>query len=70
MENLKKLPAFPSNAETDCTGMMLRDYFAAAALQGLLSNPKLQPEIMKRGQSWIEESAWAWADEMLKARSA
>lgn len=52
-------------------GMTLRDYFAAKAMQGLLSNPKLADEIMKRnksGDNWIEKSAWGWADEVLKAR--
>ena len=52
-------------------GMTLRDYFAAKALQGLLSNPKLQNKILAEGgcaSGWIESSAWAFADEMLKAR--
>lgn len=52
-------------------GMTLRDYFAAKALQGLLANPKLAPEIVKRGgcsSGWIEESAFGFADAMLKAR--
>ena len=49
-------------------GMTLRDYFAAKAMQGMLANPKLQEQILKAGQSWIEESAWAVADAMLKAR--
>jgi len=50
----------------------LRDYFAAKALQGLLSNPKLQAEILKQGGAfggWIESSAYGWADAMLKART-
>ena len=52
-------------------GMTLRDYFAAKALQGLLANPKLQKEILAQGgcvSGWIETSAYAFADEMLKAR--
>ena len=51
--------------------MSLRDYFAAKAIQGLLANPKLANEILKRGgaySGWIEDSAWAFADAMLKAR--
>jgi hypothetical protein len=51
-------------------GMTLRDYFAAKAMQGMLSNPKLQEQILAAGQSWIEESAWTVADAMLKAREA
>ena len=65
-------PAFPTLADnghsTNQDGMTLRDYFAARAMQGMLANPKLQEQILKAGQSWIEESAWAVADAMLKAR--
>jgi len=60
--------AFPSNQNS--TGMTLRDYFAAAAMQGMLANPKLEKQIIQQGQSWIEESAWLVADAMLKAREA
>jgi hypothetical protein len=52
-------------------GINLHDYFAAHALQGLLANPKLQKEILAQGgcqNGWIETSAWAFADEMMKAR--
>ena len=58
-------PAFPGYGEP---GMTLRDYFAAKAMQGMLANPKLQEQILKAGQSWIEESAWAVADAMLRER--
>ena len=47
----------------------LRDYFAAKAMQGLLSNSKMQQEILKQGQSWVVESSYAWADDMLSKRS-
>ena len=50
-------------------GMTLRDYFAAKAMQGMLANPKLQEQILKAGQSWVEESAWKVADAMIAARS-
>jgi hypothetical protein len=56
----------PKNA-----GMSLRDYFAAKAMQGLLSNPELAGEILKNGVErgfWIEESAYAWADGMIAER--
>lgn len=49
----------------------LRDELAARAMQGMLSNPKLQPEILKQGganSGWIEESSFIWAESMLKAR--
>jgi hypothetical protein len=50
------------------SGMSLRDYLAAKAMEGMLANPKLQEQILKAGQSWIEESAYAVADAMLRAR--
>ena len=70
-------PAFPTEINTEHfshpstiykTGMTLRDYFAAKAMQGMLANPKLEKQILLAGQSWIEESAWAVADAMLKTR--
>ena len=54
------------------TGMGLRDWFAGLALQGLLSNPKLAEEIRKQGgaySGWIEDSAYSWADAMMKQRN-
>jgi len=69
-------PAFPNEGFNGWgepfQGMTLRDYFAAKALQGLLANPKLQDEILKQGgchSGWIEDSAWAFADAMMKART-
>jgi DNA-directed RNA polymerase alpha subunit len=59
--------AFPS---ANHPGMSLRDYFAAKAMQGMLANPKLQEQILKAGQSWIEESAWAVADAMIDVRNS
>ncbi len=58
----------PATAYSGMGGMSLRDYFAAAAMQALLSNPKLIDQIAKGGQGWIVESAWGWADDMLKER--
>lgn len=67
-------PAFPLNIpEKWFEGMTLRDYFAAKAMQGLLANPKLANEILKHGgahSGWIEDSSWAFADAMLKARES
>jgi DNA-binding transcriptional regulator YiaG len=53
--------------------MNIRDQFAAAALTGLLSNPKLADTILKHGGAeggWVEENAYAYADAMMKAREA
>jgi hypothetical protein len=63
------MKAFPTVSGQ--TGMDLRDYFAAAALQGLLANPKLHEQILATGGAWggwIPDSAYGWADAMLKAR--
>jgi len=74
--NNQNIPAFPAPAGVSHIteqGMTLRDYFAAKALQGLLANPKLQKEILAQGgcvSGWIETSAYAFADAMLKAREA
>jgi hypothetical protein len=65
------IPAFPAPAGVSHIteqGMTLRDYFAAKAMQGMLANPKLEKQILLAGKSWIEESAWAVADAMLKTR--
>mgnify|MGYP000539228071 CR=1 FL=1 len=68
-------PAFPNEGFNGWgepfKGMTLRDYFAAKAMQGMLSNPKLHQHILKEGGAfggWIESSAYGWADAMLKAR--
>lgn len=73
-------PAFPQilgerYEPMSTEGMSLRDYFAAKAMQGMLSNPYYMEEMyeyfkgdnLKIGKS-ICESAYAVADAMLKAR--
>ena len=73
MNNPHAFPANHFDLALGEHGMTLRDYMAARALQGLLANPKLQAEILKQGgchSGWIEDSAWAFADAMLKAREA
>jgi len=66
--------AFPRSVSSSGQyGMTLRDYFAAKAMQGMLSNPKLHEHILKEGGAfggWIEISAYGWADAMMKAREA
>ena len=56
--------AFPNPNRTDQTGMTLRDYMAAQAMQGLMVNvdiPKYEN---------IAFLAYSMADAMLKAREA
>ena len=60
-------PAFPTmdpNEHYRLMGMTLRDYFAAAALQGILADGG--------GASWDDDAknAFKAADAMLKAREA
>jgi len=60
-------PAFPIPRWEDWgqpeAGMNLRDYFASAAMQGILSDPDLAISKEK-----IAEFAYAIADAMMKAR--
>jgi hypothetical protein len=55
-------PAFPCDIET---GMSLRDYFAAKAMQALLGNPEIDGE-----PGAYSQLAYKYADAMLKARQA
>ncbi len=55
-------PAFPCDIET---GMSLRDYFAAKAMQALLGNPEIDGE-----PSAYSQLAYKYADAMLNARKA
>lgn len=58
-------PAFPANEEAvlrNMVGMSLRDYFAAKAMQALIHVQ------VKTSQVQTAESAYQWADAMLKVR--
>ena len=50
------------------TGMTLRDYFAAKAMQGLLSNEQCHPFGMTFSERYLANCAYRMADAMLKAR--
>ena len=54
--------AFPNPHRTDMTGMTLRDYFAAKAMQGILFEGLDESETAK--------NAYAMADAMMEARDA
>jgi len=58
------LNAFPNPNRTDQTGMALRDYFAAKAMQGLLASDVYAPI-----ESFATR-AYAMADAMMEARDA
>jgi hypothetical protein len=55
-------PAFPNPHLRDDSGITMRDYFAAKAMQALIDNDGLFSE--------IPTQAYALADKMLKAREA
>jgi len=58
-------PAFPAQFfDERATGMTLRDYFAAKAMQGLLSSETQAPAIE------FAENAYLMADAMIKARQS
>ena len=67
---MNDIPAFPlHNHGTQTlgmhfTGMTLRDYFAAKAMQGLLASDVYAP------RDKFAENAYAMADAMMKAREA
>ena len=63
MEKIEQ--AFPNPHRTDMTGMTLRDYFAAKALQGMLASGNL-PKTMPDAD--LVECVYNLADAMLKAR--
>lgn len=69
-------PAFPLECEwnkekSENNGMTLRDYFAAAALTGMLAHPETEVEPSpERLEALMREGPWAIADAMLAARKA
>jgi len=73
---MKTLPAFPTDpsSHNECdTGMTLRDYFAAKAMQAIIAGNITGQEHSDR--SWLEADQWAptvsyeIADAMIRARS-
>ena len=59
-------PAFPTAFQLHSKGMTMRDYFAAAALQGLMA--KMEPE--NQLEHHIAKWSYEAADAMLKARGS
>ena len=67
-------PAFPQPDMIDDgqlvaqghTGMTLRDYFAAKAMQGYLADPEWRKDISQTGTAY---AAYRMADDMLEARN-
>jgi hypothetical protein len=66
---MKEITAFPFVASDDTgmiinTGMTLRDYFAAKAMQGMMSDPNLDMVCNK-----VAQLSYNMADAMMKART-
>lgn len=61
------MPAFPSDQIGVHQGITIRDYFAAAALSGLLSIQRQPGTLDVHGQ--VAQAAYRYADAMLEARS-
>jgi len=57
-------PAFPNAHYHNVSGMTLRDYFAARAMQGILSSHD------NTTLDFVSGKAYQYADAMLKAREA
>ena len=59
-----------------CKGMTLRDYFAAKAMQAMLSNDALVKDAIKNHggvesmRKWMPKSAYIYADDLLAVREA
>jgi hypothetical protein len=64
MREDQKQQAFPDDAHF---GISIRDYFAARALQGMLAG---QDRRLVASKEFIGETAYEYADLMLKARES
>ena len=74
---MKNLPAFPQQfkgtSEPSLSGLRMRDYFAAKAMQGLISSHWCEEARVlapKLGAQELAEDAYVIADAMLKAGGA
>ena len=63
---MKDTPAFPQpiNPSEQGRGMTLRDYFAAKAMQGMMSDPNLDMVCNK-----VAQLSYNMADAMMKVRT-
>ena len=66
---MRDTPAFPTTKPLDSwgdpnQGMTLRDYFAAKAMQALISADQMTPH------GYVAMDAYGYAEAMLKAREA
>jgi len=59
-----------ASSATGCGGMKLRDAFAIAALQGLVSSDAFHGPLYQQSPEVAADFAWKQADAMLAARDA
>ena len=69
---MKDIPtAFPwTHDDLTCTGMSLRDYFAAKAMQGIYASNTEHDHEDEHVFDAVAEAAYLQSDAMLKAREA
>jgi len=69
---MNDIPAFPRPTsgvdQYAQTGMTLRDYFAAKAMQGLIASPRGTPDGKDATDTYYAKCAYLMADAMIKAR--
>ncbi|EAA6139644.1 hypothetical protein DUU50_12020 [Salmonella enterica subsp. enterica serovar Corvallis] len=75
MKNQTGGPAFPELGNVGCnsdwqseSGMTLRDYFAAKAMQAMISNPSIIDNDSECAVNYAASASYKFADAMLKAR--
>jgi len=68
--NMSNQPAFPCHPDTppEYDGMTLRDYFAAKAMQGLVTISSDEGGCAHCNNKFIAPLAYQIADEMMEAR--
>jgi hypothetical protein len=69
------MKAFPTNYRNydesishDCTGMNLKDYFAAKAMQAIIGKADDRSTTVEEVELWIGHYAYKVADAMMEAR--
>jgi hypothetical protein len=71
---MNDIPAFPRPTsgvdQYAQTGMTLRDYFAAKAMQGFIASPRDTPDGRDATDTYYAKCAYLVADAMMKAREA
>ena len=59
---------YDESIPTNCTGMDLRDYFAAKAMQAIITRCDEKSSEIEHIDLWIGDYAYTVADAMMKAR--